>query len=48
MLSVDEFAMLVGSTTTHQALQQSIVREPQNLGEVAIALGQHVRALELT
>jgi integrase len=47
MLSVDEFAMLVGSTTTQQSLQQLIVREPQSLGEAAIALDQHVRALEL-
>jgi integrase len=47
MLSVDEFAMLVGSTTTQQSLQQLTVREPQSLGEAAIALDQHVRALEL-
>jgi integrase len=47
MLSVDEFAMLVGSATTQQMLQQLTVREPQSLGEAAIALDQHVRALEL-
>jgi len=47
MLSVDEFAMLVGSTATQQALQQLTIREPQSLGEAAIALEQHVRALEL-
>jgi integrase len=47
MLSVDEFAMLVGSTTTQQMLQQLTVREPQSLGEAAIALNQHVRGLEL-
>ncbi len=47
ILSVDEFAMLVGSTTTHQALQQLTVREPQSLGEAAIALDQYVRGLEL-
>ena len=47
MLSVDEFAMLVGSSTAHQSLQQPTVREPQSLGEAAIALDQHVRALEL-
>jgi adenylosuccinate synthase len=38
ILSVDEFAMLVGSTALQQALQQLIVREPQSLGEAAIAL----------
>jgi integrase len=47
MLSVDEFAMLVGSSTAQQTLQQLTVREPQSLGEAAIALEQHVRALEL-
>jgi integrase len=47
MLSVDEFAVLVGSTATQQALQQPTIREPQSLGEAAIALEQHVRALEL-
>jgi integrase len=47
MLSVDEFAMLVGSTVTQQSLQQPTVREPQSLGEAAIALDQHVRGLEL-
>jgi integrase len=47
MLSVDEFAMLVGSTTIHQALQQLTIREPQSLGEAAIALDQYVRGLEL-
>jgi len=47
MLSVDEFAMLVGSTTSQQTLQQLTVREPQSLGEAAIALDQHVRGLEL-
>jgi integrase len=47
MLSVDEFAVLVGSTTTQQMLQQLTVREPQSLGEAAIALDQHVRGLEL-
>jgi integrase len=47
MLSVDEFAMLVGSSTAQQALQQLTIREPQSLGEAAIALDQHVRALEL-
>ncbi len=46
MLSVDEFAMLVGSTT-QQMLQQPIVKEPQSLGEAAIALDQYVRGLEL-
>jgi integrase len=47
MLSVDEFAVLVGSSTAQQTLQQPTVREPQSLGEAAIALDQHVRALEL-
>jgi integrase len=47
MLSVDEFAMLVGSSSAQQSLQQLTVREPQSLGEAAIALEQHVRALEL-
>jgi adenylosuccinate synthase len=47
MLSVDEFAMLVGSTASQQMLQQLTVREPQSLGEAAIALDQHVRGLEL-
>jgi integrase len=47
MLSVDEFAVLVGSTVTQQSLQQLTIREPQSLGEAAIALDQHVRALEL-
>jgi integrase len=47
MLSVDEFAVLVGSSTAQQALQQLTIREPQSLGEAAIALEQHVRALEL-
>jgi len=47
MLSVDEFAVLVGSTVTQQMLQQLTIREPQSLGEAAIALEQHVRALEL-
>jgi integrase len=47
MLSVDEFAMLAGSSSAQQSLQQLTVREPQSLGEAAIALEQHVRALEL-
>ena len=47
MLSVDEFAVLVGSTTTQQTLQQLTIREPQSLGEAAIALDQYVRGLEL-
>jgi len=47
MLSVDEFAVLVGSSTAQQALQQPTVREPQSLGEAAIALDQYVRGLEL-
>jgi len=47
MLSVDEFAMLVGPSTTQQMLQQPTLREPQSLGEAAIALDQHVRGLEL-
>ncbi len=47
MLSVDEFAMLVSSSTAQQALQQLTIREPQSLGEAVIALDQHVRALEL-
>jgi integrase len=47
MLSIDEFAMLVGSTASQQTLQQLTVKEPQSLGEAAIALDQHVRALEL-
>jgi hypothetical protein len=47
MLSVDEFAVLVGSRTARRALQQPTIREPQSLGEAAIALDQHVRALEL-
>jgi hypothetical protein len=38
MLSVDEFAVLVGSTASQQTLQQPIIREPQSLGEAAIAL----------
>jgi integrase len=47
MLSVDEFAVLVGSSTAQQSLQQLTVREPQSLGEAAIALDQYVRGLEL-
>jgi hypothetical protein len=47
MLSVDEFVVLVGSSTAQQALQQLTVREPQSLGEAAIALDQYVRGLEL-
>jgi integrase len=47
MLSVDEFAVLVGSATTQQMLQQLTVREPQSLGEAALALDQYVRGLEL-
>ena len=47
MLSVDEFAMLVGSSSAQQMLRQPTVREPQSLGEAAIALDQHVRGLEL-
>jgi integrase len=47
MLSVDEFAMLVGSTASQRSLQQLTVREPQSLGEAAIALDQYVRGLEL-
>jgi hypothetical protein len=47
MLSVDEFAMLVGSSSAQQMLQQPTLREPQSLGEAAIALDQHVRGLEL-
>jgi hypothetical protein len=47
MLSVDEFAVLVGSTVTQQMLQQPTIREPQSLGEAAIALDQYVRAPEL-
>jgi integrase len=47
MLSVDEFAMLVGSSTAQHTLQQLTVREPQSLGEAAIALDQYVRGLEL-
>jgi len=47
MLSVDEFAMLVGSSSAQQMLQQPTVREPQSLGEAVIALDQHVRGLEL-
>ncbi|MFZ8793596.1 MAG: hypothetical protein ACO2O2_06910 [Acidilobaceae archaeon] len=40
MLSVDEFALLVGFTASQQALQQLIIREPQSLGEAALALDQ--------
>jgi len=40
MLSVDEFAVLVGSSSAQQMLQQPTVREPQSLGEAAIALDQ--------
>ncbi|MFZ8793917.1 MAG: tyrosine-type recombinase/integrase [Acidilobaceae archaeon] len=47
MLSVDEFAMLVGSSSAQQMLQQPTIKEPQSLGEAAIALEQHVKALEL-
>jgi hypothetical protein len=47
MLSVDEFAVLVGSTITQQALQQLTIREPQSLTEATLALEQHVRALKL-
>ena len=47
MLSVDEFAMPIGSSSAQQMLQQLTIREPQSLGEAAIALEQHVRALEL-
>ncbi|MFZ8790433.1 MAG: hypothetical protein ACO2OZ_12375 [Acidilobaceae archaeon] len=47
MLSVDEFAMLVGSTASQQALQQLTIRKPQSLGRAAIALDQHIRGLEL-
>jgi integrase len=47
MLSIDEFAMLVGSSSAQQTLQQPTIKEPQSLGEAAIALEQHVRGLEL-
>jgi integrase len=47
MLSVDEFVMLVGSSSAQQSLQQLTVREPQSLGEAALALDQYVRGLEL-
>jgi integrase len=47
MLSVDEFAVLVGSSTAQQMLQQPTLREPQNLGEAALALDHYVRGLEL-
>jgi integrase len=47
MLSVDEFALLVGFTASQQALQQLIIREPQSLGEAALALDQYIRGLEL-
>jgi integrase len=47
MLSVNEFAVLIGSSTAQQALQQPTLREPQSLGEAAIALDQYVRGLEL-
>jgi integrase len=47
LLSVDEFAMLVGSSSAQQMLQQPTIREPQSLGEAAIALDQYVRGLEL-
>jgi integrase len=47
MLSVDEFAVLVGSSSAQQMLQQLTVREPQSLGEAALALDQYVRGLEL-
>jgi integrase len=47
MLSVDEFAMLVGSTATQQMLQQPTIREPRSLSEAALALNQYVRGLEL-
>jgi hypothetical protein len=47
MLSVNEFAVLVGSTASQQTLQQPTIREPQSLGEAAIALDQYVRGLEL-
>jgi integrase len=47
LLSVDEFAVLIGSTASQQSLQQLTIREPQSLGEAALALEQYVRALEL-
>jgi len=47
MLSVDEFAMLVGSTATQQMLQQPTIREPRSLSEAVLALNQYVRGLEL-
>jgi hypothetical protein len=47
MLSVDEFAVLVGSSTAQQMLQQPTIKEPRSLGEAAIALDQYVRGLEL-
>ena len=47
MLSVDEFVMLVGSSSAQQVLQQPTIREPRSLGEAAIALEQYVRGLEL-
>jgi len=43
MLTVDEFASLVGSAQP----QQLVVREPQNLGEAALAIDQHIRGLEV-
>ena len=46
MLSVEEFAALVGSATAQQ-VRQPVVREPRNLGEAALALEQYVRGLEL-
>ncbi len=47
MLSIDEFAVLVGSSTAQQMMQQPTIREPRSLGEAAIALDQYVRGLEL-
>jgi integrase len=47
MLSVDEFAVLVGSSTAQQALQQPTIKEPRSLSEAALALDQYVRGLEL-
>ena len=47
MLSVEEFAMLIGSGPAQQQLYQPSFSEPKSLGEAVLALDQHVKSLEI-
>ena len=47
MLSVEEFAMLVGSGPAQQQPYQPVFSEPKSLGEAVLALDQHVKSLEI-